>query len=79
MTDDEKLLNIMKYIYFADTYFANTVRERLNYIIIHNPTEPEPYLLLYKAISERAAYKQIAQNIERIIYDNPWWGIKDGY
>lgn len=68
MSDNEKIIFIMRYLYFAETHLKNEYMDLLNSYIITPRTGPNDILKLYRAKVRYEAYHEFSANLERILY-----------
>lgn len=69
MTDSEKIILIMKYLFFAESKFYNAVIEKRNFIHRYKKTYAIDALELYAVTAQYDAFNEISGNIERILFD----------
>ncbi len=76
MTDNEKIILLMKYTFCAEHYLRNDYIEALNNFVIHighirkfHPDETAQDILeLYKKQIRYEAFKEFSGNLDKILY-----------
>lgn len=68
MTDNEKIILIMKYTNEAETHLKNEYIDILNSFAICPKTCAEDVLRIFKAKIRYEAFHEYSANIERILY-----------
>lgn len=69
MTDSEKILLTIKYLFAAESKFRCAVIEKRNFIHRYKKTYAVDALELYAATARYDAFNEISGNIERILFD----------
>lgn len=68
MTDNEKIILILRYLYFSETHLKNEYIHLLDSYIITPRTQPEDILKLYRSKVRYEAFHEFSANLERILY-----------
>lgn len=70
MNNREKILNISHYILIVESKYRDELERAENLIKIRSKVNAEDYLNYYKAKIKLETYKEISNDIERILFDN---------
>lgn len=70
MNNREKILNITHYILIAESNYLDELERTENLIKIRSRVYAEDYLNYYKAKIKLETYKEISNDIERLLFDN---------
>lgn len=68
MTDNEKIILIMKYLFECDYYLKNEYLQELNTYLTVCTNKPEDILKLYEKKTRYIAFKEFSGNLERLLY-----------
>lgn len=68
MTDNEKIILIMKYLFECDFHLKNEYIQELNTYLTINTHKPEDILKLYEKEVRYIAFKEFSGNLERLLY-----------
>lgn len=68
MTDNEKIILIMKYTNEAETHLKNEYIDIVNSFVICPKTRAEDVLKVFRAKIRFEAFHEYSANIERILY-----------
>lgn len=68
MTDNEKIILIMKYLFECDFHLKNEYIQELNTYLTINTHKPEDILKLYEKKIRYIAFKEFSGNLERLLY-----------
>ncbi len=68
MTDNEKIILIMKYLFECDFHLKNEYMQELNTYLTINTHKPEDILKLYEKKVRYIAFKEFSGNLERLLY-----------
>lgn len=70
MNNREKILNIGHYILIVESKYRDELERAENLIKIRSKVNAIDYLNYYKAKIKLETYKEISNDIERILFDN---------
>ena len=68
MTDNEKIILIMKYSYDKISHLQNEYINALNSVVNRSKLAPEDVLMVFKAKTRLECYKEVISDLERILY-----------
>ena len=68
MTDNEKIILIMKYLFECEFHLKNEYLQELNTYLTVRTNKPEDILKLYEKKTRYLAFKEFSGNLERLLY-----------
>ena len=68
MTDNEKIVLLMKYTFNTDFSLKSEYMQELNNYICSSGTNPEDLLKVYKAKIRYEAFKEFTSDLDKILY-----------
>ncbi len=68
MTDNERIILIMRYLYNCESFYKNDYIEQLNNFSVFPASRPEEVLRLYRSRIRYEAFKEFSRNLEKILY-----------
>lgn len=68
MTDNEKIILIMKYSYDKISHIQNEYINALNSVVNRPKLAPEDVLMVFKAKTRLECYQEVISDLERILY-----------